>query len=397
MKVAVKKPRGVLVNPSFRFSARPSEGPLSLHICFSLVSVSLLLTLSSCGDPLPIQHKTEHLRIASALEHPICEGDLAYYEKIIATVESELETDLSRKIDVFVWSDEQWKEQAKQYCGSPLYRGCYKHNSGTIFTGEYALPHELVHATLGEPSLQVFFDEGIAEMYAGRQTRFAISTPSSHEGENKTPEVYELLTAAHFAHWLRYEWGSERLGELTRLKGAAFRDFEDVYGIPFAVAEQLYFEEAPAAFPALHTCDAPRMDVASSSDTWSTVVELDCESSDETRANGSGLFTSRTFTIDSPGPYYLYADHGWMQAGLCIESPVEELPNAEEELLEEDVPFTHTGFPSGVVRFFPGGEFHPVDLRAGLYVIRVSLGGFEGGAVQVDIWPRKGEHPEPTK
>lgn len=361
------------------------------------MSVSLPLTLCTCGDPIPIQHETEHLRIGSAMEHPICAGDLAYYESIVLTIENELEIESSRTIDVFVWSDEQWRAQANRHCGNPAVRGCYKHRSGTIFTGEYALPHELGHAALGEPNLQVFFDEGIAEMYAGRQTRFATSAPSSHEGEHAASEIYDLFGAAHFAHWLRYKWGGKRLGELARLKGAAFRDFETVYGIPFEAAEQQYFEEAPAAFPALHACDAPSMNFASSTDSWNTEVELECESSQETRANGSGLFTSRTFNINSAGPYYLYADRGWMQAALCIESPVQRLPNEEDELLEEDVPFIHTGAPSEAWRYFPGGELHPVELRSGLYVMRVGLDGFEGGALRIEVWPRKGEHPEQAK
>lgn len=357
----------------------------------------LLLALNACGDPLPIMHETEHLRIGSALEHPICVGDLAYYEKVIAKVETDLTLDLNRSIDVFIWSDVEWRDHANRYCGSSVYRGCYHHNSATVFTGEYALPHELVHATVGEPKLQVFFDEGIAEMYAGRQTRFAISAPSSHEGERNATEVYDLITASHFAHWLLDKWGGERLGKLARLKGGAFSDFETVYGIPFDVAEQMYFEEAPAAFPAINACDAPSMELVPYAHAWSVAVELDCASGEETRANGSGLFVPRTFRIDSPGPYYFHADQGVMQVALCIESPVEDLPNEEEELIEQDVPYIHAGYPSEALRSFPAGEFHQVDLRAGLYIMRIGLDGFERGAVQVDIWPRLGEHSEQTK
>jgi hypothetical protein len=81
------------------------------YVRLSFVSVSLLpVTLSSCGDPLPIQYETEHLRIGSALAHPMCGGDLAHYEKIIATVESELVVDLDRQIDIFTWSEGEWKE-----------------------------------------------------------------------------------------------------------------------------------------------------------------------------------------------------------------------------------------------------------------------------------------------
>lgn len=355
--------------------------------------MGLLSVVVSCGDPIPIQHETEHLRIGSAADHPICEGDLAHYERLIVTTESEMGVDLDHKIEVYLWGDEQWPGQADQRCGGALYRGCYKHDSDVIYTSEYALPHEIIHAVIGEPKLQVFFDEGIAEMYAGRQTRFAISAPSSHEGEYKTPEVYDLLTAAHFVHWLRDKWGGERLGELARLKGAAFSDFEVVYGISFDAAEQLYFEEAPAAFPALHACDAPSMDFISATQTWSAEVELDCVNDEETRASGSGLFVSRTFKINDPGPYYFHADRGGVQVALCIETPVEELPDEIDELIDEDVPYIHASYPSEAVRFFRGGEFHPVDLRAGLYLMRVHLEGFAGGMVQVDVWPRKGEHP----
>jgi hypothetical protein len=124
------------------------------------------------------------------------------------------------------------------------------------------------------------------------------------------------------------------------------------------------------------------------------VVDLDCGSSTETRANSLGLFSKRTFIIDKAGPYHLYADHGWIQAALCIESPVEELPSEAEEYLVEDIPFAHASYPSESVASFPGGVFHPVDLRAGRYVLNIGLEGYEPGSVQVAIWPREGEHPE---
>ena len=158
-------------------------------------------------------------------------------------------------------------------------------------------------------------------------------------------------------------------------------------------AEQVYFEEAPAAFPALYSCDAPSLAFAAEIQTWNAVVDLDCGSSSETRANHRGLFSTRTFTIENAGPYHLYVNQGWIQASLCIESPVEELPNALDEFSLEDVPFAHASYPSGASAYFPGGVFHPVDLRAGLYVIQIGLEGYDPGSVQVAIWPREGGHP----
>jgi hypothetical protein len=385
MNVLSKQLRTALVNTSHKIHIRACELSLSVWL--------LAFMLSSCGDPLPIQHETEHLRIGSALKHPICAGDLRHYERVVATVEDELAVDLNHTLDLFVWSHSEWKDHANQYCGGSPARGCYKYNSKTVFTSEYALTHELVHATVDELKLPPFFGEGIAETYAGRQTRFAISLPSSHINDHSNPKTYDTNTAAHFVHWLRYKWGGQRLGELARLGASAFSDFERVYGVPFDVAEQLYLEEAPAAFPALYACDAPSMEFVPPAHAWSTLVELDCENDEETQAWGAGMSVTRAFTIDDAGPYYLYADRGWMHAALCIESPVEEEPNEEEELME-DIPFIHSSYPSETGRYFPGGVFHPVDLRAGLYTIRIGLDGFEAGSMQVDIWPRKGEHPE---
>lgn len=377
-------------------ATREIEEPRFLNSLLRIAVITSLVCVTSCEYPsLDRQYETEHLHIESALTHPLCGGDLEYYEVLMSRTAADLsiELELGPAIRVFVWSDVDWPAVAHEYCeiGSGLNLGCYR--EGQVYASGSSLAHELIHVAIETPQLSYFFAEGIADMYSGHQSQFASELPSSYESAEVGGDVsINRNLAIHFIQWLRYEWGGERLGQLVAKKDKAFRAFESVYGIPLEVAEAMYLETAPAAFPALYTCDSPRLEAQAATNSWGERIELDCDES-STRAGDEGLFATRTFFIEEPGDYILYSNHGWMRAARCLDAPIDTVPPPREAVLE-DIPYAHSAYPSGAAQFFFGGVFNQVDLEDGIYTLQIGIEGFEPGVVEVGIWPDLGPHPE---
>src|SRR5690606_29847539 len=122
-------------------------------------------------------YETEHLRIGTDLEHPLCAGDLIAFEKIIRRIEDELGFLVESEISVSIWSDEGWGAVAKDYCSRDRrVLGCTSYREDAIYTSLSSVEHELVHATMPVTNLTPFFSEGLADVYSGRrQTRFGIT------------------------------------------------------------------------------------------------------------------------------------------------------------------------------------------------------------------------------
>lgn len=344
-------------------------------MCLALLPVG-------CGEPFPIEYETEHLRIGTNLDYPLCEGNLASYERIMTMAEDDLGIHSDRTIDVYLWDVESWDAErvGDNICGPGLdyLWGCYNSTSSTIWTNTIALQHELVHAAISTPRFDGLFGEGTANMYSGKTTRFGSTAPSDSLGVPR--DAVDATTATHFVRWLRERWGGHRLGELVARGSSESKDFEAVYGMSFEAAEALYFDEAPPAYAPLHHCDAVEIlpDVAPNA--WRAELSLDCSATD-TFSGPGGLFAHRSLVIETEGRYSITTDGGWLDIYRCTQGAADELPTPEA-LLAEDVPPDYGGFPDPAFRYFAGGRIHDVELKRGRYDISVGIDGHEpGGAV----------------
>lgn len=352
----------------------------------------LCLGLVACG-PFPIEYETKHLRIGTNLDYPLCEGNLASYERIIATVQDDLGVHSDRTVDVYIWDAESWDAErvGDGVCGPEIkyVTGCYKSTSSTILTSTISLRHEIGHAAIANPSLEGLFGEGAAEMYSGATSRFGSTAPTQNIGVAR--EALDTGTAIHFVRWLRERWGGHKLGELFESGGSKLDIFESIYGMSLAEAEALYFKDAPPAYAPLHHCDAPELLPDLAANSWRTDVEIDCSASD-TFSGPGGLFVHRSLVIETAGRYSITTDGGWLDIYRCTQGAVDELPTAEE-LLAEDVPPDYGGFPDPAFRYFTGQQIHDVELKRGRYDVSVGIEGHEPGSAMVLVWPSIASQP----
>ena len=125
------------------------------------VIAAAMLFVLACGDDLPeIRYETEHLRIGTAFDAPLCQGDLDYYESIVTSLEQQLATSVRDPIEVYLWDTLSYFPESG-WC-TEVAIGCY--GDGVVYADSLSIDHELVHAvidTFADPS--PFWDEGAAE------------------------------------------------------------------------------------------------------------------------------------------------------------------------------------------------------------------------------------------
>lgn len=344
--------------------------------------------VTGCGSELPIQYETEHLRIATDFDHPLCKGDLVALERIISTVEDELSVKMKRVTTVYVWDDDHWHFGPNENCSATAL-GCINYSTSTIWTSREMLEHELVHAVVATPSLAPFFDEAIADVYAGRQARFGDTAPTANAGTSWL--TADRQVGRHFIRWLREQWGAEALGELTRAGGDSFKAFRSVYGVSIEAAEALYFEEAPYGYPSMYGCDGPRLTEQSAGVAWADVLDLDCGAGEDTRVGGIGMSVHRTFVVTEPGFYTFNLDADWFDIFRCSGPRVDQAPLPGEAW--EDAPLHHSAFPSGGYQHYYGRTVRDLYLEAGTHDINIGLLGHDQGTARIAIWPSSGAQP----
>lgn len=362
-----------------------SHMPWWVTMCFIPLGCSL--------DPeLPIEYETEHLRIGSELDEPLCNGDLVRYEQMISTIEGELMLDMTEQATVYLYTEETWWSGTNEVCGDDTL-GCYSVNKHTIFAVMRSLEHEIVHAVAGENMVGEFFDQAIAEIYSENQTQFGRTAPSA--SIDLSGKIVDHYSANHFVRWLRERWGGERLGEILHEDGSGSEAFEKVYGMAVSEAEELYFEEAPYQYSSLYSCDGLSLSpVQPDQSKWREEIALDCPAGDDTRTSGIGMIVHRTFDVPEPGYYTIHHDGYWFDIYRCSPERIEEgVPPAR--YLHEDVPPEHGGFPSGAYRHYEGQTTWDLYMEAGKHDIGVGLLGHETGTVTLEISPTLGPHPLP--
>lgn len=374
------------------YQGPPSRGTLNRMRSRRLVTLSIVGSLAACeGDPLPITYETEHLRIGTDLEHPLCAGDLVAYEQIISRVEDELGLTMKSTFTVSIWSDEAWQAVRKEYCGSdPRTLGCTSYRDNAIYTSWSAVEHEVVHAATPITNLTPFFAEGLADVYSGAQTRFGLTAPA--DSLDLSSEDVARGTARHFVMWLRETWGDAKLGELAKLGKSAGSRFEDVYGLSFAEAQEMYFANAPWGYPGIYTCGGAPLEFVDEFGGWQSEIAFDCDNGQDVRAYGIGLSIQRTFVIPVAGHYSVSTDAGAILLSRCATGPIEE-PLRDGVFRDDDVPPSYAGYPSEDAVFHEGGSIVDLYFEAGKHQITVLIMGYEPDEVNLSIWPTLGPRP----
>lgn len=339
--------------------------------------------LIGCNYPtqLPIEYETEHLRIGTEPDDPLCQGDLVALEQQIARIEDELELEADKTYKVYIWREETWWAGAMNNCPGEPARGCTQPSRGVIWTTKGALAHEIVHAVVGPSSLHPFFDEGLAELYGSNQTRFGLTAPSANADTQR--DTTDVRTATHFLRWLREQWGPHPLAQLVHDGRDGFREFESIYGMTIEEAEQLYFAEAPYAYAALDDCQAPELTSAQIVDGWIDTITLDCATGADTRSSGEGIIVHRTLEVPEPGYYSVSTDGEWFDIYRC---GTRFDASAPDRWLQ-DAPSSHAGFPDPAYAHYAGGEVHELYLEAGKHDLGVGILGHGQGVANVAIWP----------
>jgi len=356
-----------------------------------ITAASILL---GCNFPteLPIRYETEHLEIGTEFDDSLfCRGDLLELERRVARTEDELEFTLKETYTVYVWSDESWGSGAAKNCGPGDALGCTRKSRATIWTTRFSLEHELVHAVIGKSRLHPFFEEGLAEVYGGGQTRFGQSAPSANSSTDRASA--DVQTAAHFLRWLRERWGPHYLALLARTEDG-FDDFEAVYGMSINAAEQLYFAEAPYAYAAFDDCDAGDLAAADIADRWVDQIELDCDAGADTLNAGDGIIVHRSLNISEAGYYSVMTDGEWFDIYRCG-ARFEDVPGPDS--WADDVPSSHAGYPSSAYRHYLGAEVHHLFFEVGRHDIGVGILGHGQGVANVAIWPSLAPTPEDSE
>ena len=60
------------------------------------VAVAALgVSVAACQEPLEIRYETEHLRIGTNFDEPLCRGDLDHFELVLTTAETALGADVT--------------------------------------------------------------------------------------------------------------------------------------------------------------------------------------------------------------------------------------------------------------------------------------------------------------
>jgi hypothetical protein len=352
--------------------------------------VSLLVACDS-GPVLPLSYETEHLRIYTDAEHPLCAGDLVAFEAIIRRIEDDLGFSVEEKVSVSIWPDEAWKAAREHYC-PPDYGviGCTWSDGTVIHTTRSALEHELAHAAAPSPLLAPLFAEGFADVYGGQPSRFGFTAPADNLGLSALD--VDRRTARHFVRWIRETWGTAKLSELVMLEKHAEERFEDVYGLGFAEAEAMYFAEAPYGYPSLDTCGGAPLAFIDDLGGWRTVVDVDCDTGEDVRVHGTALMVKRTFVIPVAGYYSVDTNVDGLTLSRCATGPLDEALRADA-FDGEDVPPSYANELEEEVAVYEGGPILDLYFEAGKHEIGLGLLGYDGGEVNLAIWPSLGPRP----
>lgn len=349
---------------------------------FGLVTFVLACTLPGCtGDFDGPTYSTEHTRIFTTFNDPLCAGDLAGIDRHIAQVEEHLGTQLHDTLDVFLWNFSEPLPDVPCPYGRDA---CYVRSSKRIYTNFGALEHELNHgviAELGNP--KPFLDEGVATAMESRMLRFSTENPSAQINLGRGDVSYQA--GAFFTRWLLDTHGVAKWRDLYSGRGSRAA-FERIYGVSFDDAVEDYLATAPWVYAPISDAGAPTL--ASSDDGWRERVQINCQS-DDTFGRPGRRITIRRFVVQEDGHFDF-----WTTAdGLSLRQvPRDDLTTASdtEAALSGDVPLWDELSPSGTTRWVEGGKMETKKLVSGEYQISVVDIDSDDDDAVVTILPHRG-------
>lgn len=292
-----------------------------------------------------------------------CEGDLARWQTFVDFAQSYLGRSLADPVEMYVW-DRQADFGGTPYCSSVV-AGCLDQPSGRVYAVDESVEHELVHAVVGLPNSDFFFQEGLAEALSGPTSfgPYFPLFPVSH------PDAVDYVSAGHFVRWLLEEYGAEAVMDHMTGPGGV-TDFEQRFG-PLDGVVGDYFSTAPEWYPPLHTVSAPELESLGPS-SWYGEFEVDCAAED-TRGAKAGLEVVREVTIAEAGVYSF-----WTSTGGPIRA------SAKVEPGQSPGSVLHLEIPADVIGTLP--------VEAGTYeLLIVAPPGVESGEVRV--WQQLGAAP----
>lgn len=353
-----------------------------------VLAVTVLALSAGCVDRPEIQYETDHLRIGTDFEDPVCLGTIEHFEDQVLFVEDRLGLSVDEEIELY-WYDSLPPRACRDGAD-----GCTSRSPRRIDSETELVMHELVHAVafeLGVPD--ELYSEGLAEALNGQPTVFGPMLPTEMVGQDF--DEIDYPSAGHFMRWVLEEQTSSDLRTLlgasseSRGRRHAEDAFEDAFSLSLGGAENRFVAEAPDVFPGFHVCDFDAQKLAD--DVLVMDLELDC---DDVETRGVGNMThSLVLEIADPGEYVVELDEpGELRLRYCHDEPIQVgegpviggLPPIGDFLGDAGT-LPATWLPAGV---------HTVEpLRPGRFRVDVRVSGVEPTQVQVRFHRRIGASP----
>lgn len=332
-----------------------------------------LLALWAVGcQALPeVEHETDHLRLATDFDAPVCAGTLRMLDRAAGRIEASLGTTSGDDDPYMVF----WLEhELDEHCDADA-SGCFYPSTRIAFARGESIAHELVHATIDSPGRAYFVEEGLAELFGGAAVRHDPDELRGELGSQLRLSQHDYQhgrlsydQAAHFAHWVREAEGE---GALRRLAAALEQEdgeaevreqLEGIFGTSLRGIEQHYGREAPRTYRGLYDdrLDSERLEDHA---LWLS-VSLDCDDEDVVgplRGAEEGMVRQIRLEVPQRRTARLRMDGG---SGTWVEL-VEPYAGGRLALppwspsLDED---------GRLARLEPGGQA-TVDLRSGSYLL----------------------------
>ena len=339
--------------------------------------------MTACGLP-DIGYETEHLRVGTQFDEPLCRGTLDHLESVVTTLEMTLGTSVERPIEVSRESSVN-----PGWCADDTARAC--HNDGAVYSDLDSLEHELVHAvvaTMGDPA--PFWSEGTAVALESERTLFGLVAPLD-DLDAKDSFAVNYRSAGHFSRWLQETHGLQRYRELLRAKGSAREVFEQTYDFSLADAQAQFYAEAPYSYGVLVACEHPELE-QSGDLSWSETFDVDCDAADiHSTERGMGAF--RVLTITQRGHYAFSTTAQLGTLARCDDEDL-DLPIANGDPAYGDISPIDEAFIHQYVQGFAGDESVIYDLVPGRYEVAVGFLDFQTRTATLDVRAAQGPIPQ---
>lgn len=341
--------------------------------------------------PFPLRYETDHFRIYTKNDRPICRGTLEELETHLGYREDLLGASASEKITLVL-------------VGPPLFDGrvsdkCSSGASGCTFGGKNvwsrmsAVSHEIGHCAeidLGGELSDLVYSEGWAEGFSGRPIFGPTMTLSDSAGRGGNP----AYSADHFVRWLFDSFGVEQFVAVYRAteRRSGYDNFDaafqDVYGVSFEAAQARYRSESALVYPGEGRCNGELVERAGAA--WDIAVELDCaEPGTEgphpgiDLASRAYMFTTRVMAVEAAGEYEVLPGPGTaFRVERCVDAPVFDL---EEAAHVRDLVNYENKDP---LKDIEGAR---LQLRPGRYRVEIGAEIGEPTSARLLIQPRLGE------